>query len=397
MKLVILAAWKWTRLKPLTNTVPKPLIKIVWKAIVEHNLENIINDENKNLFDEIIFIVKYKKEKIIEYFWESYNWVEITYHEQWNDKWTWWALRWIKFEDDFLLINWDSIFEKKDLDKIIKSKNYSALVLETNTPEKYGIFKQDSEGYATSIIEKPTKFIWNLANLWVYKFSSEVLKLVEQIELSSRWEYEITDAINLFFKNNKFKLFNIEGDFIDIWYTWDILTANIYFLEKLEKSIINWKIEDWVIIKGNIILEKGAILKSWTYIEWNCYIWKNTSIWPNIYLRWMISIWEKCKIWANNEIKNSSIWDNTNIAHLSYIWDSIIWNNVNIWWWFISANLRHDKSNIKVLVNWNLVNTWLYKLWAIIGDNSKTWINSSSMPWRILENDSFTLPWETIK
>jgi bifunctional UDP-N-acetylglucosamine pyrophosphorylase/glucosamine-1-phosphate N-acetyltransferase len=82
---------------------------------------------------------------------------------------------------------------------------------------------------------------------------------------------------------------------------------------------------------------------------------------------------------------------------LSYIWDSILWNNVNIWWWFISANLRHDKGNIKVPIKWELVDSWLYKLWIIIWDNCKTWIKSSSMPWRILENDSFSLPGEIIK
>jgi len=68
MKLIILAAGEGSRLRPLTNTIPKPLIKIIGKPIIEHNLENILSPENRNLFDEIIFIIKYKKEKIIEYF-----------------------------------------------------------------------------------------------------------------------------------------------------------------------------------------------------------------------------------------------------------------------------------------------------------------------------------------
>ena len=91
------------------------------------------------------------------------------------------------------------------------------------------------------------------------------------------------------------------------------------------------------------------------------------------------------------------MWENTNIAHLSYIWDSIIWNNVNIGWGFITANLRHDKANIKVPVKWILTDTGLHKLWIIIWDNCKTWINSSSMPWRVLENNMFTNPGTIIK
>lgn len=398
MKLIILAAGEGSRLRPFTNTIPKPLIKIIWKPIIEHNLDIILNSENKVLFDEIIFIVKYKKEKIIKYFWDNFNWIKIKYIIQWEKKWTAWALMWLwEIYDDILIINWDSIFEENDLTKIIKFKWYAILTKKVSDPSKYWICKVSSDNIINKILEKPFKFIWDLANLWVYKLNAKILEYIEKTPLSERWEYEIIDSLNKFAELYPLKSIEISGKFIDIWYSWDILTVNKYFLNKLKKSEINWEIENWVTIKWNIILEKWSILKSGTYIEWNCYIWKNTSIWPNIYLRWTTSIWQNCKIWANNEIKNSNIWDNTNIAHLSYIWDSIIWNNINIWWWFISANLKHDSSNIKVLVKWVLIDTWLKKLWIIIWDNSKTWINSSSMPWRIIENNTFTLPWTIIK
>lgn len=397
MKLIILAAWEGSRLSPLTNTIPKPLIKIIWKPIVEHNLENILSDNNKHLFDEIVFIVKYKKEKIIEYFWNSFNWVKIKYQTQNDKSGTWAALMWLNILDDILIINWDSIFDKKDLDKIVQYNWYWILTKKVNNPSKYGICSIKSDNSINKMVEKPKDFIWNLANLWVYKFSAKFLEYIEKTPLSERWEYELIEALNEFTLHYPLKAIEIEWKFIDIWYSWDILTANAHFLNNLSKSDIKWIIEDWVTIKWNIILEEGAILKSGTYIEWNCYIWKNTSIWPNIYLRWTTSIWANCKIWANNEIKNTNIWENTNIAHLSYIWDSIIWNNVNIGWGFITANLRHDGANIKVPVKWILTDTGLHKLWIIIWDNCKIWINSSSMPWRVLEQNIFTNPWTIIK
>ncbi len=391
MKAIILAAWEGTRLKPITNTIPKPLIKIVWKTIIEHNLESIYKD-----VDEIIIVVKYLKEKFSETIWDNYKWTKITYTTQIDEKGTAAAIKNINISWNFLLLNWDSIFDKLDLKKIISLKWYWALVQETTTPEKYGIFKE-KDWKALEIIEKPKEFVWKLANLWVYKFNDSIFKIIDSIPLSPRWEYEITDAINEFIKNNEFNLLKINWDFIDIGYPWDILKANSYFLNKLEKPQIQWEIEENVTIKWNIILEKWAILKSETYIEWNCYIGKNTTIWPNIYIRWNTSIWNNCKLWANNEIKNTHIWDNTNIAHLSYIWDSIIWNNVNIWGWFITANLRHDWNNIKVPVKWILTDTWLHKLWVIIWDNVKTWIKAYSMPWRVIENNTIIMPWEIIK
>jgi len=392
MKAIILAAWEWSRLRPLTNTIPKPMINIFGKPILEHNLEAIYE-----FVDEIIIIVKYKQEIIKQYFKDNYNWVKITYIEQTDYKWTGWALKWISLKDDVIILYWDSILDKKDLQKVITSQNYAWLVKEVENPEKYGIYKQDLNWFALEIIEKPTEFIGNLANLWWFKFSKEIFKHIENIKLSLRWEYEITDAINAFLKNNKFELIKISWEFIDVWYPWDILTANKYFLDKLKKSEIKWTIENWVTIKWNIILEEWAILKAGTYIEWNIYIGKNTSIGPNAYLRGSTIIWENCHIWNAVEIKNSSIWNKTKIAHLSYIWDSILWNNINIWWWMITANLRHDKSNIKVMVKWELINSGLHKLWVIIWDNTKTGIKTITYPGRIIENDSFTIPGEIIK
>lgn len=392
MKAIILAAWEWSRLRPLTNTTPKPMIKIFWKPILEHNIENIYEFVN-----EIIIIVKYKQEIIKDYFKDNYLWVKITYVEQWDLPWTWWALRWLDIEDDVIILYWDSILDKNDLQKVILSQNYAWLVKEVESPEKYGIYKQDSEWFAIEVIEKPSEFVGNLANLWGFKFSKEIFSHINSIWLSVRWEYELTDAINLFLKHNKFELIKIKWEFIDVWYPWDILTANKHFLDKLEKSEIKWTIENWVTIKWNIILEEWAILKSWTYIEGNIYIWKNTSIGPNTYLRWQTVIWDNCHIWNAVEIKNTAIWDKTNVAHLSYIWDSILWNNINIWGWMITANLRHDKWNIKVMVKEKLVDSWLRKLWVIIWDNTKTGAKNMTYPGRIIQNDSFTMPGEIVK
>ena len=392
MKAIILAAGEWSRLRPLTNTTPKPIIKIFWKTIIEHNLEHIYK-----YVSEIIIIVKYKQEEIKKAIWDEYEWVKVTYIEQNDEKWTWAAIRWIKLEKDVLIMNWDSIFWKEDLKKICKLDGYWALAKKVDEPEKYGIFELDEKNIIKKVVEKPKEFVWDLANVWVYKFSPEIFEIAEKIELSERWEYEITDAINIFAEKEEFQAIKLEEDFIDVWYPWDILDANSFFLKNLKKSKIKWEIEDSVTINWEIILSKWAVLKSWTYIEGNVFIGKNSVIWPNVYLRWETVIWENCRIWNAVEIKNSSIWDNTNVAHLSYIWDSVIWNNVNIGGGFIAANLRHDGTNIKVPVKWVLTDTKKRKFWVIIGDNVKTAIKTSTMPWRVIQNDTFTMPWEIVK
>jgi len=375
MKAIILAAWEGSRLKPFTNTIPKPMISIYGKTILEHNLESIYK-----YVTEITIVVKYKAEMIENYLWNNFKWVPVNYHMQNDENWTWAAIKWIESDFDLIILNWDSIFNKNDLKAILEYKWYGALVKQVANPEIYGIFKVDNENNIREIVEKPENYVWNLANLWVYKFNSSILEIVKHIPLSKRWEYEITDAINIYVNNYPLKAIEVKKEFIDVWYPWDILNANAHFLEKQKESDIKWDIEKWVTIKWTVILGKWSTLKAWTYIEWNVYIWENTSIWPNTYLRWNTVIWNNCKIWNAVEIKNCSIWNKTNISHLSYIWDSIIWNNVNIWGWFISANLRHDNENIKVIVKWKLIDSWLRKLGIIIWDNVKTGIKSYSMP-----------------
>ncbi len=392
MKAIILAAGRGTRLQPLTNTTPKPLIKIFWKTILEHNLEHIYQ-----YVDEIIIIVKYKKEKFPEILGDNYKGTKITYHEQGDEKWTGGALKWLDIQDDIFVLYGDQILDKKDLEKSITQSGYGALAKQVEQPEKYGIYEIDENNFAKKLVEKPKTYIGNLANIWGFKLPKNIFPIIENLQLSERWEYEITDAVNILLEIIPFQVIEIEGKFIDVGYTWDILTANSHFLQQLETSDIRGTVEQWVTIKGNIVLEEGAILKSGTYIEGNCYIGKNTIIGPNTYLRGETCIGEKCHIWNAVEIKNSTIGNASNVAHLSYIWDSVIGNNVNIGWGMITANLRHDNKNIRVMVQWELVDSGKRKLGVIIGDNVKTGIKTMVMPGRIIENDSFTMPGEMVK
>lgn len=249
MKAIILAAWEWTRLRPITYKIPKPLIKVWRKNILEHTIKSIYK-----YVDEVIIIVRYQKEKIINYFWDNYKGIKITYHTQWDVKWTWAAIKWIEnIKDcDYLIISWDQTFDKKAIRKILNIKWYACLVKEVNTPEIYWIFKSDQKWNALELTEKPEKYIWNLANISFYKVNSQIFNIIKDCKISKRWELEITDAISLFIKNHKFKL--IKWDTIDIW--------NLDILLELNKSYINTK------FKTPKLWDFYPLEKVWDYLFW---------------------------------------------------------------------------------------------------------------------------------
>jgi UDP-N-acetylglucosamine diphosphorylase/glucosamine-1-phosphate N-acetyltransferase len=393
MKAIILASWEWSRLRPLTDTTPKPLLKILGKTLIEYNLD-ILN----GFVDECIIVVKYKSNLFPQEIWDTYMDMKISYHEQWDKVGTAAAIEDIKVSSDekLLILYGDSIYPKADLKKVLMSHDYGCLVKEVENPEIYGIF-EEKNNTAIRVIEKPQEYIWNLANMWGFCLSGEIIDMCKQVKKSERWEYEITDAINAFILKHPFKLHRLSEDILDIWYAWNLLDANQKYLWELRESTIQWTIEDNVTIKGNIILETGAIIKSGTYIEWNCYFGRDTVIWPNAYVRGNTSLWERWKIWFSVEVKNSYIWENSKLSHLSYLWDSVVGNNVNLGCGFKTANLRHDGKNMRVMLKWDLIDTNRQKFGCIIWDNTKTAINTQVYSGRILETGSSTIPGEIVK
>ncbi len=368
------------------------MIEICGKPIIEHSIESTYES-----VDEIIIIVQYLADVFRDYFWTEYKWVPIRYVHQGDEKWTAAALWWLDIEDDILLLYGDSIFEKIDLDQLKTLDWYGCLVKRVPNPEKYGVYVQNTDGTASKVVEKPQEDYGNLTNTWAYKFSSQIVDMAKKVAISQRSEYELTDAVNVFCKQHKFHLIEMKWAFVDVGYPWNILSANTFFLEKLVDSQIEGEVEENVTIHGNIILEKWAILKSGTYIEGNCLIKAGAKVWPNCYIRGNTVIWQWSKVWNAVELKNSSLGNNSSVAHLSYIGDSVIGNSVNIGGGTITANVRHDKKSMRSMVGGKLIDTWLKKLWAIIGDNAAIGIKTSIYPGRVIDTHGTTLPGAIVK
>ncbi len=134
-------------------------------------------------------------------------------------------------------------------------------------------------------------------------------------------------------------------------------------------------------IKGTVYLAEGAEIKPFTYIDGEVIIEKESIIGPQAYIRGKVIIGEKSKL-SRCEVKTSIIMNEVNIHHHSYIGDSIIGNKVNIAAGFITANLRFDKSRIKVK---GLGLSPTHKFGSLIGDNTKTMVNATLMPGSVIK------------
>lgn len=113
MKAVIFAAGKGTRLGDLTKKIPKPLLKINRRPILEHTFSSLPSE-----ITEIIVVIGYLGDKIKKMFGNDFRGKPIFYVEQTELSGTAAALHLIKSrlgKEKFLVLNADDIYSKKDL------------------------------------------------------------------------------------------------------------------------------------------------------------------------------------------------------------------------------------------------------------------------------------------
>lgn len=155
MKAVILAAGEGTRLRPLTQSTPKPLIPIGGKTIIERIFESLPDE-----IDEVIMVVEHLKEKIKASLGDNFSGRKVTYANQGKKKGTYGALlsakEFLEESENFLVLNGDDIHDKKELERFIKYPGRTFGIQKAIMPHYYSVlvnnegfvegFKKDSEG-----------------------------------------------------------------------------------------------------------------------------------------------------------------------------------------------------------------------------------------------------------
>ncbi len=310
MKAVLLAAGIGKRLDPITKSVPKPMIKICGKPIIEY----IVNDLVKSNFNEICIVVGHESEQIKDHFNNYDDNVEISFVTQDEYKGTahatYCAKDFVK-NDSFLLYLSDTLipFEINFLlSKMIKLEEISILSSENfaNVSMSVGNILVE-KNYVHQISEKSHTLKSKLAWAGVAFFNdSSIFNIIENLPLSSRGEYDITEAMNLMLKNNvKIRNYFCK-EFIDCG-TLDGLTKGL-------KHILNFN-------KTKLPFSDAITIMNPSYIGQNCSFGKNIFIGP------YTSIENNVSLGDNVQIKNSIILDNSIISSNSIVSNSIISKN----------------------------------------------------------------------
>ena len=165
MKVVIPVAGKGTRLLPLTKYVPKPLLRVAGRPVMDYVIEKLDDLD----VEELIFITGHLKEQVEAHVKKQYR-LPSRFVEQVEQDGTAGAINLARpyIDGPLLIIFVDTLFdadltlvERIDADGIIWAK-------EVEDYQRFGVVVTDDEANMTRIVEKPSEPISKLANIGLY-------------------------------------------------------------------------------------------------------------------------------------------------------------------------------------------------------------------------------------
>ncbi|TKX71848.1 bifunctional sugar-1-phosphate nucleotidylyltransferase/acetyltransferase [Halorubrum sp. GN11GM_10-3_MGM] len=392
---VVLAAGRGTRMRPLTDRRPKPLLPVGDRSLLERVFDTAID-----VVDEFVVVTGYRGDAIREAIGESYRDRPVSYVEQAAAKGTAHAVAQAEpvVDDDFLVLNGDVVVDASLPRALADAEGTAVAATEVPDPRAYGVLSTADDGSLAGIVEKPADPPTNFANVGCYAFGPEVFEYIDRTPESERSEYEITTTIELLLDDgHQIDVARYDGTWLDVGRPWELLEANELALAEYDDDPeLAGTVEDEVHLHGPVVVEEGARVRSGAYVEGPALIREGADVGPNAYVRGATVIGPDAHVGHAVEVKNSVLMADASVGHLSYVGDSVLGRAVNFGAGTNVANLRHDGENVRLGVKGDRVDTGRRKLGVIVGDGAKTGINTSLNAGVKLGADEATGPGEAL-
>jgi len=199
MDAIILAAGLGTRLRPYTETTPKPLLLVQGRPILDWIIGAL-----PPVVDRLIVVVNYLAEQIEDYLQKQEHIARWETVRQVQARGTGDALRSCRgrvASERFLVLNGDDLYGAADLARLVE-KSAGMLVHPVDEPQKFGIAFVRTDNTLEKLVEKPNLTGRHLANIGAYLFPKWAIDI--DLPLSPRGEYEITDAVSAVARSEPF-------------------------------------------------------------------------------------------------------------------------------------------------------------------------------------------------
>ena len=312
-KAMVMSAGVGSRLEPLTKYIPKPLVPIANRPVMDILFENL----SKIGITDVICNTYYMADKIIERYSENNYGLNFNYIKESALSGTAGGLKKCQFffdkDSSFLVMSGDGL-SNADLKKgieIHKKSNAIATIgikqISLDEVQNFGVVVTDNDGFISEFQEKPAidKAKSNFINTGIYIFN---YKIFDYIPENTFYDFAkdvfpkllVEHAINTFAVNEYWSDIGTLDQYIQS--TWDLFNGDCEFSHSpiVSTSTGSYIIEDSVVPKsvkfiGNSVIGKYSNIGENAVIE-NSIIWDNVVIDANVHI-------SNCVIASNCEIK----------------------------------------------------------------------------------------------
>lgn len=232
MKVIMPVAGKGTRLLPITKHVPKPLVHVAGRPVLDYVVDRLAGLD----VEELIFVTGHLKEQIEAYARAAYD-IPCRFVEQKVQDGTAGAVNlarpWV--DGPVLIVFVDTVFDA-DL-SIVKTADADGIIWakEVEDYQRYGVVVTDDDGYMQRIVEKPSEPISRLANIGLY-YVRDWRTLFEGIDATlagpkQKGEWFLTDAFQYMIDHGRRLLTAEVTGWYDCGKVETVLSTNLHLLQ----------------------------------------------------------------------------------------------------------------------------------------------------------------------
>lgn len=327
MKAVIMAGGEGSRLRPLTCDLPKPMVPIVNRPVLEHAIELL----KRHGITEIGITLMYHPQLITDYFGNGKNLgVNITYFIEQQPLGTAGGIRLAKnfLDETFIVISGDSLTDL-DISKAVefhrqKDSMATLILTKVDVPLEYGVVLTGADGNVTGFLEKPSwgEIFSDTVNTGTYILEPEI---IDYIEPDKSTDFSRDVFPDLLSGSKKIYGYVMSGYWCDIGDIRSYIRSHNHVLDnKIKLGIEGMQIKENVWVGAGTIIENSAIINGPCIIGSNCKIGNGTLI-------------DNYSIIGNNtiieddvSIVRSIIWDNCYIEYGSELRGAVLCNQVHL-------------------------------------------------------------------
>ncbi|MCF0224677.1 MAG: NTP transferase domain-containing protein [Fibrobacter sp.] len=296
MKIVLPVAGNGLRLRPYTENVPKCLLPVAGKTI----LDWIVEDSLFLKPSETVFITGYKADVVDDFLENRKSWGKTRTVVQSNPQGLGeaisLALPYVDDGEPLLIILGDTLFEA-DLTLLENAKENILYTYKVDDPRRFGVAVTGKDGRIERLVEKPQEFVSDEAIVGIYyikdtKVLKESLKYLMDNDIRTKNEFQLTDALEMMIqKGCSFRTAPVTR-WLDCGLAETLLETNAMVLNRNDNSC-------------SAVFE-GCEIISPCYIGKDVHI-SNSKIGPNV------SIGDGCVI-ENSSLQNVVVWDGVKIS-----------------------------------------------------------------------------------